>query len=65
MVVLHHESRSEMLQIIDDTAHDYGYYGGRVSRRGEESEFQGKYVIVWEKGGDGQWRMKVDIWNRR
>jgi|GEM_PF-2104479 len=63
--VLHHESISENLQIVGNTAYDYGYYQGRINRRGEESEFQGKYVIVWEKGGDGQWRMKVDIWNRR
>lgn len=22
-----------------------------------------KYAVVWEKGGDGQWRLLQDIWN--
>jgi ketosteroid isomerase-like protein len=23
----------------------------------------GKYVVVWQKGGDGVWKLHVDIWN--
>lgn len=63
--ILHHKSTSEEIKIAGDTAYDYGYYEGRIERNGEKSEFEGKYVIVWEKGADGQWRMKLDIWNRR
>jgi ketosteroid isomerase-like protein len=32
---------------------------------GEPVRFSGKYTIVWEKGKDGIWRMKVDMWNTR
>ena len=23
----------------------------------------GNYVVVWKKGADGAWRLKVDTWN--
>jgi serine beta-lactamase-like protein LACTB len=63
--ILHHASMPEDIRITGNTAYDYGYYEGRLRRNGEETGFEGKYVIVWEKGEDGQWRMKLDIWNRR
>jgi ketosteroid isomerase-like protein len=64
--VTHHRSASEEVRIVGNTAYDYGYYAGAMSRDGGEPvRFSGKYTIVWEKGKDGIWRMKVDMWNTR
>lgn len=52
------------IEIIGDTANDYGYYNGVfVNKEGKENPFKGKYVIVWKKI-DGQWKIYLDIWNR-
>ena len=30
---------------------------------GEPQAVEGKYVVVWQKGADGTWRLHRDIWN--
>jgi ketosteroid isomerase-like protein len=48
---------------------DLGYtYGHSVARRNAEGRLEerpGKYVTVWKKQPDGQWRVALDIGNRR
>lgn len=62
--VPYHKIMPEEITIIGDTAYDIGYYEGRTRRAsGEESGWQGKYVIIWKKV-DGDWKIYVDIWNR-
>jgi ketosteroid isomerase-like protein len=62
--ILHHEIRPEEINIIEDTAYDYGYYQGQTrTKSGELVNFKGKYVVIWKKVED-VWKMYLDIWNR-
>ena len=62
--ILSHKSTSKRLEIEGDMASDYGYYEGQSVMEGKEPQnFFGKYVIVWKKEADGQWRMAVDMWS--
>lgn len=62
--VPYHKIRSTEITIVGDIAYDIGYYEGRTRRAsGEESGWQGKYVIIWKKV-EGDWKIYVDIWNR-
>ena len=52
--------------IQDDLAYDYGVYEVAGERDGQPwGPAGGKYVIVWVRGADGAWRMRLDIWNAR
>lgn len=63
--VLCHVTRAERLEVRGDVAYDWGYYGGQAAQDGVPlAPFAGKYVIVWERGDDGRWRMAVDVWSR-
>lgn len=62
--ILRHQSESLRLKVTGDTAYDWGYYSGQAAQDGEAlPPFQGKYVIIWQQGEDGQWRMLMDMWN--
>lgn len=62
--ILRHKTTSSSLVIDGDHAYDWGYYEGQSEREGEVlPPFKGKYVIVWERGDDGIWRMAADMWN--
>lgn len=62
--ILNHELQPEEINILGDYAFDYGYYIGRSgNKEGKESDFKGKYVVVWKKIA-GEWKMYLDIWNR-
>ena len=64
--VTHHKSTPVEITIVDSTAYDYGYYEGASAQNDKPPvSWGGKYVIVWVKGDDGMWRMKVDVWNTR
>jgi uncharacterized protein (TIGR02246 family) len=35
-----------------------------VQAQGQDPQVvSGKYVVVWQKGSDGAWKLHVDIWN--
>ena len=64
---LAHKVTPEEIHIEGNVAYDYGYYEGKSIRRdqsGEESSFKGKYVIIWKKQEDGDWKIYLDIWSR-
>ena len=62
--ITHHKIIPEEIKIIGDEAYDYGYYEGQTRRSdGNESNWKGKYVIVWRRV-DNDWKMYLDIWNR-
>jgi ketosteroid isomerase-like protein len=64
-VMIHnHRAFPEKIELIGDTAIDYGYYEGSSQDPGKDvSVWKGKYVIIWKKV-DGNWLMDIDIWNR-
>ena len=61
---VHHRIMPEEIVVLDDTAYDWGYYEG-ATRRGDGTEvhWEGKYVIVWKKTAEGQWKIYLDSWN--
>lgn len=62
--ILHHASMPEEIVVDGDHAWDWGYYEGEAAQDGESpGTFGGKYVIVWERGSDGVWRMAMDAWS--
>lgn len=63
--ILRHASTPVEIEVDGDHAYDWGYYEGEAAQDGEPlGPFQGKYLIVWERGADGRWRMAADLWNR-
>ncbi|OJJ16862.1 hypothetical protein BKI52_32585 [marine bacterium AO1-C] len=60
---LHHKLMPEKVEIVGNTAYDYGYYEGTNEYNGKQNNFRGKYVVVWKKE-DGVWKMYLDIWNK-
>ena len=61
---IHHRIKPEEIVVQGDTAYDWGYYEG-ATRLGDGKEvfWEGKYVIVWKKTPDGQWKVYLDSWN--
>lgn len=62
--VIRHASTPVEIVVDGDHAYDWGYYEGESVRNGNASPFRGTYVIVWERGADGVWRIAVDMWAR-
>ena len=42
---------------------DTAYEVGEADLTAGEKQLRVKYVVVWMKGGDGNWRLHRDIWN--
>lgn len=62
--IVRHVSTPVEIRVEGDTAYDWGYYEGQAAQDGNPLEpFRGKYVIIWERGDDGVWRMAMDMWN--
>ena len=59
----YHKIIPSEIKVLGDEAYDYGYYEGTTLRaNGTESNWKGKYVIVWKKI-DQEWKIYLDIWN--
>jgi ketosteroid isomerase-like protein len=62
--VLRHKTTPTSFVVDGNHAYDWGIYEGQSERDGEVlPPFSGKYLIVWERGDDGVWRMAADMWN--
>jgi uncharacterized protein (TIGR02246 family) len=47
-----------------ETAYEIGKFSLTAHAEGKDPQVvSGKYVVVWQKGGDGMWKLHVDIWN--
>ena len=63
--ITQHELIPEKVVVKGDMAYDHGRF--RVSGTTDGVAWGpswGKYVVMWRKGADGNWRMQLDIWNR-
>jgi len=50
--------------VVEQQGADSACEIGRFSLSGEEGMLdQGKYVVVWKRDADGEWRWDWDIWN--
>jgi len=64
--ITRHVATPTQVRVDGDHAYDYGVYEVDVLRQGRaRPPTRGKYVIVWERGADREWRIKLDIWNSR
>lgn len=64
--ITRHVATPTQIRVDGDHAYDYGVYEVDVLRQGRaRPQTRGKYVIVWERGADREWRIKLDIWNSR
>ncbi|MEO1259992.1 MAG: DUF4440 domain-containing protein [Bacteroidota bacterium] len=62
--ITYHKVTAEEVEILGDTANDFGYYEGRsIGNDGQESSWKGKYIIVWKEVEPDVWKMYLDIWN--
>lgn len=52
-------------EVIQDGlfAFETGLYSIKMTIEGEELNDYGKYIVIWERQGDGNWLCKKDIWN--
>lgn len=44
---------------------DMAYEIGTGVLETEQGSSEAKYVVIWRRGDDGQWRWHVDIWNEK
>lgn len=60
-----HAMTSSELRIDGDRAVDIGTWSNtwRIGD-GERSSASERYLVVWRRGGDGRWRIEVDMWHR-
>lgn len=64
--IVRHVATPTQIRVDGDHAYDYGVYEAEVIRQGQpRPTTRGKYVIVWQRGADREWRIKLDIWNSR
>lgn len=62
---VYHKITPAEIKILGNEAYDWGYYEGSTRMEdGTQNDWRGKYVIVWKKQPDGQWKIYLDIWNR-
>ena len=62
--ITHHKLSPTEIVISDSMASDFGVYEvSGVNGDVAWGPVQGKYVVVWKLGVDGDWRMYLDMWN--
>ena len=52
------------LEVHDDFAYEIGKYSITLPPSdGKVMKDSGKYLVIWQKQGDGSWKIYMDIWN--
>ncbi|MEQ8304319.1 MAG: DUF4440 domain-containing protein [Cyclobacteriaceae bacterium] len=63
---VYHRTVSDRLEIVGDFAFDNGYWYSKANYNSQERPlYSGKYLIIWKRTRDGQWKMYHDAWNNR
>lgn len=61
---LAHSMDSHRLDLHGDTAVDVGTWTSTSQRANQEPRtVSGRYLVVWERGRDGVWRIAYDVWH--
>lgn len=61
-----HRSVADQIEVIGNLAFDNGYWYSQATYNGKERPLSsGKYLIIWKKDEEGNWKMYHDIWNNR
>jgi ketosteroid isomerase-like protein len=55
--------RPDRIEQSGDIAYEYGTYELRMTERGATIDDRGKYLAVWRRMPDGQWKMVADMFN--
>lgn len=64
--ITHHKLMPVEVEVSGTMASDFGHYEiSGVNGDQAWGPVQGKYLVVWKQGTDGQWRMHLDMWNSR
>lgn len=62
--ITYHKVTPVEITVVKNIAYDYGRYEGTsLKADGTETNWQGKYVIVWHLIGK-EWKIYLDCWNR-
>lgn len=60
-----HAMSSSELEIVGDLAVDIGTWSNTwKTDDAEEQTAAERYLVVWRRGADGQWRIQYDMWHR-
>ena len=62
---LEHRLTTDRLEVSGDVAMEVGtwYQRGRMGEE-EPTESSGRYLVVWRRQPDGEWKMQFDSWTR-
>lgn len=64
--ITHHKLIPVEVEVSGAMASDFGHYEISGENNGVAwGPSHGKYMVVWKLEADGQWRMYLDMWNRR
>lgn len=62
---LRHELTTNRLEVSGDVATEVGTWFQRAQLGdGEPTESSGRYLVVWRRQPDGEWKMQFDSWTR-
>ncbi len=60
-----HSMIPDEVRVRGDVASEVGTWSSTIQRPGQERTTTGdRYLLVWERGEDGQWRIAYDMWHR-
>ena len=52
---------TEQLWAVDECVYETGSYTYAFTADGKPQAINGRYVVVWQRDDDGQWRISVDL----
>ena len=62
---LEHRLTTDRLEVSGDVATEVGTWYQKGQRGDEEpTESSGRYLVVWRRQADGEWKMQFDAWTR-